>query len=30
LIPAGMGVEKRIADEFARRYAIQIDWQVRV
>ena len=27
LVPAGKGVEKRIADEFARRYAIQIDWK---
>ena len=27
LVPAGRGIEKRIADEFARRYAIQIDWQ---
>lgn len=28
LVPAGMGVEKRIADEFASRYAIQIDWGI--
>lgn len=30
LVPAGKGVEKRIAEEMASRYAVKIDWQVPV
>jgi hypothetical protein len=30
LIPAGMGVEKRVAADLASRYAIHVDWKVRL